>query len=84
LDFSYSFRLSFLIPPYSQSSPGYLKEILEQLLEAIVVATNPSGRLISELFQKLPSKVVSDVVKDKWIKVLILFFFKYFINSLTS
>ncbi|XP_030357992.1 protein polybromo-1 isoform X2 [Strigops habroptila] len=39
------------------SSPGYLKEILEQLLEAIAVATNPSGRLISELFQKLPSKV---------------------------
>lgn len=39
------------------SPPGYLKEILEQLLEAIVVATNPSGRLISELFQKLPSKV---------------------------
>ncbi|XP_057157798.1 protein polybromo-1 isoform X33 [Pan paniscus] len=39
------------------SSPAYLKEILEQLLEAIVVATNPSGRLISELFQKLPSKV---------------------------
>ncbi|XP_038204880.1 protein polybromo-1 isoform X25 [Arvicola amphibius] len=38
-------------------SPGYLKEVLEQLLEAIVVATNPSGRLISELFQKLPSKV---------------------------
>ncbi|XP_068839153.1 protein polybromo-1 isoform X24 [Capricornis sumatraensis] len=46
-----------LFSPYSQSSPGYLKEILEQLLEAIVVATNPSGRLISELFQKLPSKV---------------------------
>uniref|UniRef100_A0A8D0GFS1 Protein polybromo-1 n=1 Tax=Sphenodon punctatus TaxID=8508 RepID=A0A8D0GFS1_SPHPU len=39
------------------SSPGYLKEILEQLLEAVAVATNPSGRLISELFQKLPSKV---------------------------
>ncbi|NXH20145.1 PB1 protein, partial [Bucco capensis] len=39
------------------SSPGYLKEILEQLLEAIAVATNSSGRLISELFQKLPSKV---------------------------
>ncbi|XP_034852691.1 protein polybromo-1 isoform X16 [Mirounga angustirostris] len=39
------------------SSPSYLKEILEQLLEAVVVATNPSGRLISELFQKLPSKV---------------------------
>ncbi|XP_068951643.1 protein polybromo-1 isoform X36 [Petaurus breviceps papuanus] len=39
------------------SSPSYLKEILEQLLEAIAIATNPSGRLISELFQKLPSKV---------------------------
>ncbi|KAM7063505.1 protein polybromo-1 isoform 20-T28 [Molossus nigricans] len=39
------------------SSPSYLKEILEQLLESIVVATNPSGHLISELFQKLPSKV---------------------------
>ncbi|XP_036850698.2 protein polybromo-1 isoform X17 [Manis javanica] len=39
------------------SSPSYLKEILERLLEAIVVATNPSGHLISELFQKLPSKV---------------------------
>ncbi|XP_075403609.1 protein polybromo-1 isoform X10 [Tenrec ecaudatus] len=39
------------------SSPSYLKEVLEQLLEAIVVATNPSGHLISELFQKLPSKV---------------------------
>ncbi|XP_019678278.1 protein polybromo-1 isoform X20 [Felis catus] len=53
---SFSF-LSFLLTPSSQSSPSYLKEILEQLLEAIVVATNPSGRLISELFQKLPSKV---------------------------
>ncbi|XP_042535641.1 protein polybromo-1 isoform X2 [Dipodomys spectabilis] len=41
----------------TEGSPSYLKEILEQLLEAIVVATNPSGRLISELFQKLPSKV---------------------------
>ncbi|XP_060621852.2 protein polybromo-1 isoform X6 [Anolis sagrei] len=39
------------------SSPGHLKEILEQLLEAVVVAANPSGHLISELFQKLPSKV---------------------------
>ncbi|XP_044307586.1 protein polybromo-1 isoform X17 [Varanus komodoensis] len=39
------------------SSPGYLKEILEQLLEAVAVATNPTGHLISELFQKLPSKV---------------------------
>ncbi|XP_040603763.1 protein polybromo-1 isoform X14 [Mesocricetus auratus] len=41
----------------TEGSPTYLKEVLEQLLEAIVVATNPSGRLISELFQKLPSKV---------------------------
>ncbi|XP_065742376.1 protein polybromo-1 isoform X24 [Phocoena phocoena] len=48
-------KLLFSASP--QSSPSYLKEILEQLLEAIVVATNPSGRLISELFQKLPSKV---------------------------
>ncbi|XP_050813660.1 protein polybromo-1 isoform X24 [Gopherus flavomarginatus] len=39
------------------SSPSYLKEILEQLLEAVAIATNPSGHLISELFQKLPSKV---------------------------
>ncbi|XP_065263739.1 protein polybromo-1 isoform X14 [Emys orbicularis] len=42
---------------YYKSSPSYLKEILEQLLEAVAIATNPSGRLISELFQKLPSKV---------------------------
>lgn len=55
--------------PSFQSSPSYLKEILEQLLEAIVVATNPSGHLISELFQKLPSKVVSDTIKDRWTKV---------------
>uniref|UniRef100_A0A8C6Q7Q7 Protein polybromo-1 n=1 Tax=Nothobranchius furzeri TaxID=105023 RepID=A0A8C6Q7Q7_NOTFU len=34
-----------------------LKEVLEQLLEAIVSHTDPSGRLVSELFQKLPSKV---------------------------
>uniref|UniRef100_A0A3Q1FDK6 Protein polybromo-1 n=1 Tax=Acanthochromis polyacanthus TaxID=80966 RepID=A0A3Q1FDK6_9TELE len=39
------------------SSPGSLKEVLEQLLEAIVSHTDPSGRLVSELFQKLPSKV---------------------------
>uniref|UniRef100_A0A670IX82 Polybromo 1 n=1 Tax=Podarcis muralis TaxID=64176 RepID=A0A670IX82_PODMU len=42
---------------FTQQTPGYLKEILEQLLGAVVVATNPSGHLISELFQKLPSKV---------------------------
>ncbi|KAG7244659.1 hypothetical protein INR49_029678 [Caranx melampygus] len=34
-----------------------LKEVLEQLLEAIVSHNDPSGRLVSELFQKLPSKV---------------------------
>uniref|UniRef100_A0A3Q2PIJ1 Protein polybromo-1 n=1 Tax=Fundulus heteroclitus TaxID=8078 RepID=A0A3Q2PIJ1_FUNHE len=34
-----------------------LKEVLEQLLEAIVSHTDPSGHLVSELFQKLPSKV---------------------------
>uniref|UniRef100_A0A3Q2X8U1 Protein polybromo-1 n=1 Tax=Haplochromis burtoni TaxID=8153 RepID=A0A3Q2X8U1_HAPBU len=39
-------------------SPHYiLKEVLEQLLEAIVSHADPSGRLVSELFQKLPSKV---------------------------
>ncbi|KAG7267016.1 hypothetical protein CRUP_028263 [Coryphaenoides rupestris] len=34
-----------------------LKETLEQLLEAVVSHADPSGRVISELFQKLPSKV---------------------------
>uniref|UniRef100_A0A8C6PHV1 Protein polybromo-1 n=1 Tax=Nothobranchius furzeri TaxID=105023 RepID=A0A8C6PHV1_NOTFU len=34
-----------------------LKEVLEQLLDAVVSYTEPSGRLVSELFQKLPSKV---------------------------
>ncbi|XP_041743790.2 polybromo 1, like isoform X5 [Coregonus clupeaformis] len=34
-----------------------LKEVLEQLLDAVVSYTDPSGRVISELFQKLPSKV---------------------------
>jgi len=40
-----------------ENSTGSLKEVLEQLLEAIVSHTDPSGRLVSELFQKLPSKV---------------------------
>lgn len=44
-------------PQEGESTPAYLKAILEQLLEAIVTATDPSGRLICELFQKLPSKV---------------------------
>lgn len=42
-----------------QTSTGSLKEVLEQLLEAIVSHADPAGRLVSELFQKLPSKVVS-------------------------
>lgn len=42
-----------------QTSTGSLKEVLEQLLEAIVSHADPNGRLVSELFQKLPSKVVS-------------------------
>ncbi|XP_047439061.1 polybromo 1, like isoform X4 [Mugil cephalus] len=45
------------IPPEDETSAGSLKEVLEQLLEAIVSYTDPSGRVISELFQKLPSKV---------------------------
>ncbi|XP_041130256.1 protein polybromo-1-like isoform X3 [Polyodon spathula] len=40
-----------------EAPPSCLKEILEQLLEAVVTSAEPSGRLISELFQKLPSKV---------------------------
>uniref|UniRef100_A0A3B3YBW4 Protein polybromo-1 n=1 Tax=Poecilia mexicana TaxID=48701 RepID=A0A3B3YBW4_9TELE len=39
------------------TSGSSLKEVLEQLLEAIVSHTDPSGHLVSELFQKLPSKV---------------------------
>ncbi|XP_076003333.1 LOW QUALITY PROTEIN: protein polybromo-1-like [Genypterus blacodes] len=34
-----------------------VKEILEQLLDAVVSYTEPTGRLVSELFQKLPSRV---------------------------
>ncbi|XP_054473330.1 polybromo 1, like isoform X4 [Anoplopoma fimbria] len=40
-----------------ETSTGNLKELFEQLLEAIVSHADPSGRLVSELFQKLPSKV---------------------------
>uniref|UniRef100_A0A3P9AC43 Protein polybromo-1 n=1 Tax=Esox lucius TaxID=8010 RepID=A0A3P9AC43_ESOLU len=39
------------------NSPSCLKEVLEQLLEAVVTFSEPSGRLVSDLFQKLPSKV---------------------------
>nr|XP_046239485.1 polybromo 1, like isoform X4 [Scatophagus argus] len=45
------------ISPEDETSSGSLKEVLEQLLEAVVSHTDPSGRLVSELFQKLPSKV---------------------------
>lgn len=41
-----------------QHAPASLKEILEQLLDAVVTYTEPAGRLVSELFQKLPSKMV--------------------------
>ncbi|KAK1901981.1 Protein polybromo-1 [Dissostichus eleginoides] len=40
-----------------ETPTGNLKEVLEQLLEAIVTHPDPSGRMVSELFQKLPSKV---------------------------
>ncbi|XP_056130864.1 protein polybromo-1-like [Lampris incognitus] len=40
-----------------ENAPTCLKEVLEQLLDAVVSYTEPTGRLISELFQKLPSKV---------------------------
>ncbi|KAM6981029.1 protein polybromo-1-like [Aplochiton taeniatus] len=40
-----------------ENSATCLKEVLEQLLDAVVTYTDPSGRLISDLFQKMPSKV---------------------------
>ncbi|XP_056606177.1 polybromo 1, like isoform X1 [Triplophysa dalaica] len=40
-----------------ETPPSYLKAILEQLLEAIVSCNDSSGRTVSELFQKLPSKL---------------------------
>ncbi|XP_045931220.1 polybromo 1, like isoform X3 [Micropterus dolomieu] len=40
-----------------ETPTGSLKEVLEQLLEAVVSHTDPSGRLVSELFQKMPSKM---------------------------
>lgn len=41
-----------------QSTSTCLKEALEQLLDAVVTYAEPGGRLVSELFQKLPSKMV--------------------------
>ncbi|XP_056294484.1 protein polybromo-1-like isoform X4 [Pseudoliparis swirei] len=40
-----------------EAAPTCLKEVLEQLLDAVVSYTEPTGRLVSELFQKLPSKM---------------------------
>lgn len=59
-------RLNLRLPPvllgfmyfHFQNAPASLKEILEQLLDAVVSYTEPTGRLVSELFQKLPSKMV--------------------------
>ncbi|KAM4613208.1 protein polybromo-1-like [Polymixia lowei] len=40
-----------------ENTPTCLKEVLEQLLDTVVSYTEPTGHLVSELFQKLPSKV---------------------------
>ncbi|KAL4655206.1 protein polybromo-1-like isoform X2 [Arapaima gigas] len=40
-----------------EAQSNCLKDVMEQLLDAIVTYSEPSGHLISELFQKLPSKV---------------------------
>ncbi|XP_078804069.1 protein polybromo-1 isoform X3 [Oryzias latipes] len=40
-----------------ETTPSCLKDVLEQLLDAVVSYTEPTGRLVSELFQKLPSKM---------------------------
>nr|XP_024003090.1 protein polybromo-1-like [Salvelinus alpinus] len=40
-----------------ENAPSCLKEVLEQLLDAVVKFSEPSGHLVSDLFQKLPSKV---------------------------
>uniref|UniRef100_H3DAW9 Protein polybromo-1 n=1 Tax=Tetraodon nigroviridis TaxID=99883 RepID=H3DAW9_TETNG len=40
-----------------ENAPTSLKEVLEQLLDTLVSYTEPTGRLVSELFQKLPSKM---------------------------
>ena len=57
--FSYYIRWVIDVPICKcQSAPTCLKEVLEQLLDAVVSYTEPTGRLDSELFQKLPSKMV--------------------------
>ncbi|XP_061689897.1 protein polybromo-1 isoform X2 [Syngnathoides biaculeatus] len=39
-----------------ESAPICLRDVLEHLLDAVVTYTEPSGRLVSDLFQRLPSK----------------------------
>ncbi|XP_061909828.1 protein polybromo-1-like isoform X1 [Entelurus aequoreus] len=39
-----------------ESAPTCLRDALEQLLDAMVTYAEPSGRLVSELFQRMPSK----------------------------
>ncbi|XP_072308340.1 protein polybromo-1-like isoform X3 [Eucyclogobius newberryi] len=43
--------------PEEESPVLTLKEVLEQLLDAVATYAEPSGRVISKLFQQLPSKV---------------------------
>ncbi|XP_077308342.1 protein polybromo-1 isoform X11 [Lithobates pipiens] len=40
-----------------EPSQNYIKPTLEQLLESVTTATDPNGRIISDLFQKVPSKM---------------------------
>ncbi|XP_077458935.1 protein polybromo-1-like isoform X2 [Stigmatopora argus] len=39
-----------------ESPPACLRDVLEQLLDSVVTYAEPSGRLVSDLFQRLPSK----------------------------
>ncbi|XP_061640856.1 protein polybromo-1 isoform X2 [Phyllopteryx taeniolatus] len=39
-----------------ESAPICLRDVLEHLLDAVVTYAEPSGRLVSDLFQRLPSK----------------------------
>lgn len=59
----YNIIISLLLT-FAQMSPNYMKGVLEQLLEALVSYTDTSGRLVSELFQKLPSKLVKHFTFD--------------------
>ncbi|XP_048874224.1 protein polybromo-1 isoform X3 [Brienomyrus brachyistius] len=40
-----------------ETSGSNLRDVLDQLLDSVVTYSEPSGHLVSELFQKLPSKV---------------------------